>query len=144
MAIDKFDLVQQIAQLNLASTNRINTLLTSYGVNSTNYFYIMKIGENPGVSQRDFNEIIHMNHSTITRAVNQLIKKGLVKKTTNLDDNRLIQLYLTSEGEKLNLVVTQQINQFNSALKVKLGDNSQDFYDTILNLRYFIENNLDH
>lgn len=76
----EIDFVQQIAQLNLAISNHINEVLSPYNVNSSNYFYVMKIGKNPGISQHDFNELVHVNPSTITRAVNQLIKKGLVKK----------------------------------------------------------------
>lgn len=99
----------------------------------------MKIGSNPGISQRDFNEIVHLNHSSITRAVNQLIKKGLVKKTTNPKDKRAAQLFLTTGGERVNNVVEREINQLNSDLMSRLGDNQQHFYDDVVALRESIE-----
>ncbi len=67
------DFVQQVAVLNLVITNRTE-ILAPYEVNASNYFYVMKIGKNPGITRSDFNQLVHLNHSSITRAVNHLIK----------------------------------------------------------------------
>lgn len=135
----EIDFVQQIAQLNLAISNHINEVLSPYNVNSSNYFYVMKIGKNPGISQHDFNELVHVNPSTITRAVNQLIKKGLVKKTTSPADKRATQLFLTDEGTSINRGIEQHINELNTQLLAELRSDQKRAYQAIIQLRQFIE-----
>lgn len=71
-----YDLVQQIAILNNTVTTTINQRLKPYGLNASNYFYILKIAEHPLISQSQLNDLIQMNQSSVTRSVNNLIKPG--------------------------------------------------------------------
>nr|WP_269814118.1 MarR family transcriptional regulator [Secundilactobacillus angelensis] len=113
--------------------------MAPFEVNSSNYFYVMKIGANPGISQHDFNQLVHLNPSSITRAVNQLIKKGLVRKSTSPVDKRVTQLFLTEEGSTINRGIERHINHLNASLLTELEPDQKRAYQTVIQLRQLIE-----
>ncbi|WP_461242604.1 MarR family winged helix-turn-helix transcriptional regulator [Secundilactobacillus muriivasis] len=133
------DFVQQVAQLNLAIATHITETLAPYDVNASNYFYLMKIGDHPGIVQREFNDVVHLNPSSITRAVNHLIKKGLVDKRTNPEDRRATQLYLTADGQQITTAINQFIQQLNAELMSRLGPDAQHIFEQLIQLRHSIE-----
>ncbi|WP_098826450.1 MarR family winged helix-turn-helix transcriptional regulator [Secundilactobacillus silagincola] len=133
------DFVQQVAVLNLVITNHITEMLAPYEVNASNYFYVMKISENPGITRSDFNQLVHLNHSSITRAVNHLIEKGLIKQSINPRDKRGTQLFLTDKGIQLNREITQKISELNANLMAKLEPQQQTIFSNIVKLRQSIE-----
>lgn len=133
------DFVQQVAVLNLVITNHITEILTPYEVNASNYFYVMKISENPGIAKSDFNRLVHLNHSSITRAINHLIEKGLVKQTISPADKRATQLFLTEKGTHLNRMIEQTINELNANLMTRLEPHQQTIFSNIVKLRQSIE-----
>lgn len=129
------DLTQQIAQLNYAIVKWLNINLKAYGVTATNYFYVMKINEHPGVVQNQLNEIIKVNPSTVTRAINHLIDDGFIVKTVNPDDHRATQLSLSPMGEQRAVEITAVLDKLNGYLLDNAGQ-SLPPYDQIINLRH--------
>lgn len=133
------DFAQQIALLNLVITTQITQNLAPYEVNASNYFYIMKIAENPGISKSDFNNLVHLNHSTITRAINQLSKKGLIEQSIDPDDKRSTKLFLTKKGMRLNRGIEQYMQQLNEKLMDRLAPNSDETLAKLVKLRQSVE-----
>ncbi|MCH5462645.1 MarR family transcriptional regulator [Lactobacillus sp. LC28-10] len=133
------DLAQQVALLNMVITNQVTEKLAPYEVNASNYFYVMKVAENPGISKSDFNHLVHLNHSTITRAINQLTKKGLIKQSIDPKDKRVTQLYLTEKGIRLNRGIKQYMQQLNTELMTRLAPDSDTVFNHIVKLRQSIE-----
>ncbi|GEK27727.1 MarR family winged helix-turn-helix transcriptional regulator [Furfurilactobacillus siliginis] len=108
------DMAQQVAQLAAELDQRLNQRLKGLNLTAGNYFYLLKIAANPGIMQREFSEVVHVNPSTITRAVNHLIDQGLVDKKSHPRDGRATRLFLTSMGEKIAeqvQVVVDEVNQ---------------------------------
>lgn len=112
----EIDLVQQIAQLNMEICQRLDKELAPYGVNSTNYFYVMKIQANPGIVQSEFTALVNMNPSTVTRAVNHLVSLGMVTKKAHPKDRRATQLYLTDLGAAKVVGINEVVNSLNNYL----------------------------
>ena len=131
MIMAEIDLVQQIAQLNMEICQHLDQELAPYGVNSSNYFYVMKIQVHPGIVQSEFTALVNVNPSTITRAVNHLVKLGLVVKKAHPKDRRATQLYLTDLGAAKAAGITQVVDGFNNYL-IGLDDHA---YAAIATLR---------
>lgn len=129
------DLVQQVAELNYAIVKWLNTNLKSYGVTATNYFYVMKIGDHPGIVQNQLNTIIKVNPSTVTRAINHLIEDGFIIKEADPDDHRATRLRLSQMGETRASQITTVLDRLNGYLLDSAGQ-SLPPYDQILNLRH--------
>ena len=115
------DIVQQLAILQREVTTLLNQQLAAYQLNANNYFYVLKLLENPGVTQSDFDQLVKLNQSTVTRGVNGLVKSGYVLKVPG-KDRRSQQLYLTPAGEKIARSVSHVIATINQELALQFKD----------------------
>lgn len=75
----------------------------------SDFFFV--ISQNEGISQKDLSAHMFVNKSTTAKAVQNLIKKGLVKKQKDFNDRRRDRLYLTPYGN----VIAPKIKQIFAA-----------------------------
>jgi DNA-binding MarR family transcriptional regulator len=62
---------------------------------------LMLIGRNPGISQTVLSQANGRDKSTLTPVLNDLVKRGLVRRERTRDDRRAYQLALTAAGRRL-------------------------------------------
>jgi DNA-binding MarR family transcriptional regulator len=62
---------------------------------------LMLIGRNPGISQTALSQANGRDKSTLTPVLNDLVKRGLVRRTRTPDDRRTYQLALTAAGQRM-------------------------------------------
>lgn len=62
---------------------------------------LMLIGRNPGISQTLLSRANGRDKSTLTPALNDLVRRGLVVRTRPKNDRRSYQLKLTAAGEAM-------------------------------------------
>lgn len=62
---------------------------------------LMLIGRNPGISQTALSQANGRDKSTLTPVLNDLVKRGLVRREVTPDDRRTYQLALTPAGKRL-------------------------------------------
>lgn len=62
---------------------------------------LMLIGRNPGISQTALSLANGRDKSTLTPVLNDLVKRGLVKRQRTPDDRRAYQLTLTAAGKRM-------------------------------------------
>lgn len=135
---NKNDLIQQIAILERDISKRINELLKPLGLNSNNYFYIIKLDDNPNITQKDFTPLVKLNQSSVTRSINSLVEQGLVKKEISLD-KRSHLLSLTDEGKRIADEVKLKIDQLNQQLLFAAEKDSS--YEIIKKLQSLLASN---
>ena len=87
----------------------------------------------------DLSSTIGVDNSTLTRNINILMKRSLVKKDRSKDDRREFIVILSSKGEK---VVNKLDNQMESLINTLISDinpdSRQEFIDTIEQLNWKI------
>ncbi|MHC5249194.1 MarR family winged helix-turn-helix transcriptional regulator [Enterococcus sp. LJL90] len=135
---NKNDLIQQIAILERDISKRINELLKPLGLNSNNYFYIIKLDDNPNITQKDFTPLVKLNQSSVTRSINSLVEQGLVKKEIS-QDKRSHLLSLTDEGKRIADEVKLKIDQLNQKLLFAAEKDSS--YEIIKKLQSLLASN---
>lgn len=59
------------------------------------------IGQNPGISQTALSQAIGSDKSTLTPAVEDLVRRGIVRRTRLPQDKRTYRLVLTAAGERM-------------------------------------------
>lgn len=59
------------------------------------------IGHNPGLSQTQLSQAIGSDKSTLTPAIEALVRRGLVRRSRMPQDKRVYRLHLTAAGEKM-------------------------------------------
>lgn len=77
----------------------LDRCLVPLGLNGSQYMYVLKICENPGITQDSFFGFFYVNPSNITRALAGLEKEGYVRKDINPFDKRTCRLYPTARAE---------------------------------------------
>ena len=82
-------------------------------------YYIELISKNEGISVSELSKALDVKKSTVSIAVNQLIKLGIVVKVRSNKDKRFYFLQLTSKGEDI-MKMHKQVhkNTINKILEV--------------------------
>ncbi|MGH6752201.1 MAG: MarR family winged helix-turn-helix transcriptional regulator [Bradyrhizobium sp.] len=71
------------------------------GVTPVQYAALIAIRRHPGIDQLRLAQIIAFDRSTIGSVLERLEKRGLVRRTTDVEDRRRKSLFLTPEGAAL-------------------------------------------
>lgn len=70
------------------------------GVSTTQCFMIVEIGRKPGISVKELAEILRIDKSGVSRAVEELVQKGYVERNPSKEDRRYVVLTLLSKGQE--------------------------------------------
>ena len=70
------------------------------GVSTAQCFILVEIGRKPGISVKELAEILHMDKSGISRAVEELVQNGFVERNPAKEDRRDVELRLLQKGQE--------------------------------------------
>nr|WP_042753079.1 MarR family transcriptional regulator [Lactococcus garvieae] len=73
------------------------------------YLYLSRIFENPGINQKQISELLCVDKSTASRAINQLVEKKLIQKVEDENNKKNKLLYVTSYGEEVYPVIFREL-----------------------------------
>ena len=98
---DDSDILKWLSIANRYTRIALDRQLQPYRLNASMYYYILRLHEQPRMTQDKLISLTYLNPSNVTRAVNQLVKLGYVRKRQSKEDRRVYQLSLTKRGERL-------------------------------------------
>lgn len=90
--------------------------LAPYHIGCGQQFFLMRIYEQPGISQFELAETGSFDKGTCARAVKKLEELGYLRRETRSSDRRSVQLYLTGQGEQLVPVIQDMLLEWNAIL----------------------------
>ena len=96
-------------------------------LNASNYYYLLRLNERPGMSQESLISLMYLNPSNITRAIQQLVQLGYVIKANDPADRRSVHLTLTAAGQALVPKIQQLLKRLDQQVATVLGDDSTVF-----------------
>ncbi|QPS71726.1 MarR family winged helix-turn-helix transcriptional regulator [Lactococcus garvieae] len=73
------------------------------------YLYLSRIFENPGINQKQISELLCVDKSTASRAINQLVEKKLIQKVEDVNNKKNKLLYVTPYGEEVYPVIFREL-----------------------------------
>lgn len=81
-----------------------------YGVTASQGYTILALPESENVTMNTLSDSMGLASSTMTRMVDQLVNKGLARRTTDDEDRRVVRVGLTAQGQETrrNLEQAQQ------------------------------------
>ena len=95
------DILKWLSIANRYTRIALDRRLQPYRLNASMYYYILRIHEQPKLTQDRLISLTYLNPSNVTRAVNQLVNLGYVRKRQSKLDRRVYELSLTKRGERL-------------------------------------------
>ena len=72
-----------------------------HDLNPGRFAALLVIGKNPGISQTALSRAIGIDKSTLTPALDDLARRGLVRRARTATDKRAYRLKLTAAGEDI-------------------------------------------
>ena len=75
--------------------------LDAIGLTYTQYITMMVIWEKKEISVKELGQILFLDSGTLTPVLKSLEAKGFVRRTRSTEDERVLLIRITSEGEKL-------------------------------------------
>ncbi|MFV0352757.1 MAG: MarR family winged helix-turn-helix transcriptional regulator [Oscillospiraceae bacterium] len=111
--------MNSLGKLNAAIYRNLQVLMNDrmrdLDIGSGQYDFFYVISQQEGLSLKELGEELHVGKSTTTKAVQDLVKKGYVRKVRDTEDARIDHLFLTVKG-KGAVPLMQQISDENDAL----------------------------
>jgi len=82
-------------------TGAYEPILKQIGLTYTQYVTMMCLWERNGSSVKELGERLFLDSGTLSPLIRTLIEKGLVEKRRSEEDERVVCVYLTEQGKKL-------------------------------------------
>jgi DNA-binding MarR family transcriptional regulator len=84
-----------------AVTAAYQPLLESLGVTYPQYLVLMILWEEDGVRVSRIGERLYLDSATLTPLLKRLEARGIVERRRNAEDERVVEIFLTTAGKKL-------------------------------------------
>ena len=109
-----------------ALTRKVNRLWESEfrqtGLSAPHAYVMRLVLSEPGISQKKLAEELHLDPSTVTRFVDALAERRLVRRDTNDTDRRSAAVFPTAEGKRLQKKLEKTGERLFQAMRTRLGD----------------------
>ena len=110
---DDWELLAQVSQTYRALSddfiNRIAMHRAQAGL-------LCRLFANDGITQSEIAEQLSVQGATVTNILQRMEEAGLVTRRRDLDDNRLVRVFLTEAGRQKERAITEQFVQLESAV----------------------------
>lgn len=99
------------------------------GVTASQGYILLALPEMDSISMNDLSIKMRLANSTMTRMVDQLVRKGMVNRATDNQDRRIVLIHLTEQGQEVRTRLKNALQDFFSQV---LGDLSTDQRNELL------------
>jgi len=86
--------------------SRYKPFLDEIDLTYTQYITMMVMWENNTVTVKELGEHLHLDSGTLTPLLKRLQSKGYVRRYRSSDDERVVYISITDEGEKLKEIAS--------------------------------------
>ncbi|NOU93311.1 MarR family transcriptional regulator [Paenibacillus sp. LMG 31456] len=76
-----------------------------YDITSEQWSVLSKLSEQDGISQRELSHRTEKDPTNVTRILDQLERKGWIRRVPNPEDRRSFLTYVTDSGRELNIIL---------------------------------------
>ena len=99
--IDKDTLGFIVCHADLKMKNNLMRKIKSFDLTTEQWMIMNRLFEEGGISQKELSERTLKDQGALTRTLDRMEKKGLVKRQLNPYDRRSFLIYLTEEGQEI-------------------------------------------
>lgn len=92
------------------------------GISPPKYFILHVLAKEGGISQGEIGRLYGVDPSRITRLAKQLEGEGLISRTRDPEDNRVVRMSLTSEGRRVFEMASERSEVFRKRVRSALNE----------------------
>lgn len=114
--VNKFREYTRQLECQLENINRADCCCCS--ISTAQCFCIVEIGRHPGISVKELAELLHIDKSSVSRSIEELVRKEYVERKNSEKDRRWVILNLLPQGQAHFEKIEQDMNiKFGKILK---------------------------
>lgn len=117
---------------NLVSQDLANLYTDRFGIAHTEWRVMAVLGITSGVSAAYVAEKTAMDKVAVSRAINGMIKRGLIDRKFAHDDKRRSELALSETGRKKYQKIVPLVQEYEKTLLKQLDENETQALSTVL------------
>jgi DNA-binding MarR family transcriptional regulator len=92
------------------------------GISPPKYFILHVLTREAGISQGEIGRLYGVDPSRITRLAKQLEREGLIERTRDPKDNRVVLMHLSSEGRRVFEMAAERSEVFRERVRSALNE----------------------
>lgn len=127
------DILREIGSIARSLDSISNIEFKQYELSKGQYLYLARVFENPGIILKDLCELICVDKTTGSRAINNMVKNGLLIKKTDGSNNKNQHLYVTKKGEELYPIINNENNYSSKVATIGLNSDEIKELTNLLN-----------
>jgi DNA-binding MarR family transcriptional regulator len=77
-----------------------NIEFKEYNLSKGQYIYLVRICENPGIISNKISEMLKVDRTTTSRAINKLEGSGFIEIKKDINNKKILRLFPTEKGER--------------------------------------------
>ena len=134
------EILREIGMIARALDSISNIEFKEFDLTKGQYVYVVRICENPGIIQEQLLDMIKVDRSTATRALQKLETNGFIEKKEDPDNKKNKKLFPTGKGETVYPFIKSE-NVYSG--QVALQGFSEDEKETAFELLQRIRKNVE-
>ena len=103
----------------------MDRVMAPYGLNASQYMYLVQVCEHPGLTQDRFLQQFYLNPSNVTRAMLALEKMGFLERRCNPRDRRTFCVYPTEKALAVYPEITRLRREWQDSLLAGLSPDTR-------------------
>ncbi|MFC5734651.1 MarR family winged helix-turn-helix transcriptional regulator [Cytobacillus gottheilii] len=108
------------------------------------YLYLVRICENPGIIQEQLVDLIKVDRSTATRAIQKLVLNGFIEKKDDQHNKKIKKIYPTEKGISVYPFIKRENEYSNLVALAGFTENeAENTFDYLQRIRKNIEKDWD-
>ena len=133
--VEDWEVLAQFAQ---AYRGLVDALMDQITLHRSQAMVLCKLYNQDGVTQSEIAQQMSVQGATVTDMLQRMEETGLVSRRRDLDDNRLVRVYLTDAGREKERFIMEQFLKLESVVFAGFDDNER------ILLRQFLTRALDN
>jgi MarR family transcriptional regulator, organic hydroperoxide resistance regulator len=99
-----------------AISRMYNNEAVNHDLTTTTGFILLNIDAHEGTPSTQIGPLLGMEATSLTRTMNQLEEKGIIKRKKDRSDARIVRMMLTEKGKKKKEISKKTVKDFNKLI----------------------------
>ena len=127
------DILRDIGVIARALDSIANIEFKNHNLTRGQYLYLVRIKENAGIIPDNLSEMIKVDRTTASRAIQKLERNGLIEKRADSVNKKIKRLFTTLKGDELAEYIVKENLYSNKVALQGLSDEEIKIFSRILN-----------
>ena len=134
------EILREIGMIARALHSISNIEFKEFDLTKGQYLYLVRICENPGIIQEQLVEVIKVDRSTATRAIQKLEINGFIEKKEDLHNKKIKRLFPTEKGKRVYPFIKRENDYSNLVALEGLSEKeAETTFDLLQRIRKNVE-----